>query len=114
VNHGSELPYIFGPGGGPTSPSVLTFGPILQDYWISFATSLNPNDGKGATRALIDACHRRLETNDFCTSVGPEWPKYKAERQLLELNSAGSKTVKDDFRKEQIEFIGQNWEAFAR
>jgi hypothetical protein len=57
VYHSSEMAYVFGPAGGfgagPLPPTLLTLSPIIQDYWISFATSLDPNDGKGSTRAFI-------------------------------------------------------------
>lgn len=48
VAHGAELSYVFGaPGAAPAS----TLSATMKDYWISFATSLDPNDGKGNDRA---------------------------------------------------------------
>ena len=35
----------------PASPEAFaTLSPIMMDYWISFASTLDPNDGKGAER----------------------------------------------------------------
>ncbi|KAJ2921870.1 hypothetical protein H1R20_g15226, partial [Candolleomyces eurysporus] len=64
VAHSSEVQFVFGqvpptgPGNLPTT--MLTYGnadeaarnvsTIMMDYWISFAVSLNPNDGKGIKR----------------------------------------------------------------
>ncbi|KAG6864762.1 hypothetical protein C0991_007288, partial [Blastosporella zonata] len=46
VSHGSEVSYVYG---APTTPTVssLTLSSIMIEYWVSFATSLDPNDGKG-------------------------------------------------------------------
>ncbi|KAJ7662161.1 extracellular triacylglycerol lipase precursor [Mycena polygramma] len=56
VAHLSELPYVYGDitiAANGTGPGTLS--EIMQDYWISFATSLNPNDGKGAKRMQFRA-----------------------------------------------------------
>ena len=41
VSHASELPYFFG------QSSSARLSRVMLDYWISFAVSLTPNDGKG-------------------------------------------------------------------
>ena len=58
VFHSSELPYIFGFFGtvlGNVStaspPNVANLSRVMRDYWISFAVSLTPNDGKGTSSA---------------------------------------------------------------
>ena len=33
-----------------TSPSVAQLSQTMIDYWVSFATSLDPNDGRGSER----------------------------------------------------------------
>lgn len=48
VPHTSEIPYVFGISNGNN-----TFSAIMQDYWISFATSLDPNDGRGHKRNVF-------------------------------------------------------------
>ncbi len=47
VFHSSELPYLFGDlaKNGPSNTALLSR--VMLDYWISFAVSLTPNDGKG-------------------------------------------------------------------
>ena len=47
-----------------TSPSALHLSSIMIDYWVSFATSLDPNDGHGnARKCLID--HRYPDSFEF-------------------------------------------------
>ena len=52
VYHSAELPYLFGNVStiGPTK--VANLSRIILDYWISFAVSLTPNDGKGTISVL--------------------------------------------------------------
>jgi carboxylesterase type B len=55
--HTAELPYLFGNLSTSGPPKVANFTRAMMDYWISFAVTLNPNDGKGTSstsrRALI-------------------------------------------------------------
>ena len=54
VYHSSELPYIFGVFGTVSTaspPKVANLSRVMRDYWISFAVSLTPNDGKGTSSA---------------------------------------------------------------
>ncbi|KAG7089104.1 hypothetical protein E1B28_010813 [Marasmius oreades] len=86
VAHASEVPFIFG---DVTNPSDVQMSRIMIDYWVSFATSLDPNDGKGLTRL--------------------SWPQYTYEKQvLLQLNSQNTTVIPDTYRKKQIDFINQN------
>ncbi|KAF8951847.1 hypothetical protein BDZ97DRAFT_1683321 [Flammula alnicola] len=62
----------------------------MQDYWISFATSLDPNDNRGRERAL---------------------PELKI---LMELNGHNTRLVPDNFRFEQIAFLQSNSDFFHR
>ena len=52
VSHTSELAYVYGQivSGGKPGPGFSTLSPQMMDYWVSFATSLDPNDGKGGPR----------------------------------------------------------------
>jgi hypothetical protein len=52
VNHSAELPYLFGAIGYSGPPEHPRLSQVMLDYWISFAVSLTPNDGKGTNRAL--------------------------------------------------------------
>lgn len=49
--HLAELPYIFGTIDTPSYAKELSS--LMIDYWVSFATSLDPNDGKGLRRTLF-------------------------------------------------------------
>ncbi|KAJ6511528.1 extracellular triacylglycerol lipase precursor [Mycena vitilis] len=89
VAHLSELPYVYGDitiAANGTGPGTLS--EIMQDYWISFATSLNPNDGKGAKR--------------------PNWEPYGVQQRVMQLNSTNTEMIPDDFRLKQMEFINEN------
>jgi len=51
VYHGSEVPFVYGAPPNASATATSLSGAML-DYWISFATSLNPNDGHGNTRII--------------------------------------------------------------
>ncbi|PPQ91996.1 hypothetical protein CVT25_004652 [Psilocybe cyanescens] len=85
VTHGSEVPFVYG-APTDTSASALRISAVMIDYWVSFATSLDPNDGHGIPR--------------------PHWAQYTPENQvLMQLNGANTTLIPDDYRKEQIAFI---------
>ncbi|KAF4608114.1 hypothetical protein EYR40_000458 [Pleurotus pulmonarius] len=92
VSHASEIPYVYGaPGifGGTVTPEAIALSRIMVDYWVSFATSLDPNDGKGFPR--------------------PVWTQYTPSNQaIMLLNSTGTSMIPDDYRKKQIDFINSN------
>lgn len=85
VFHAAEIPYLFKnlTAGGP--PKIARLSRAMLDYWISFAVSLTPNDGKGTRR--------------------PHWGMYKETEGLLELNSNGVKVIPDEYRAAAIETI---------
>ncbi|KAF5340692.1 hypothetical protein D9611_007311 [Ephemerocybe angulata] len=88
VPHGAEVPYVYAEPPS-TDPAGQEVSAAIVDYWISFTVSLNPNDGKGVKR--------------------PEWPQYTTKNQvLLQLEGGNTTVVKDDFRKEQIDFLMKN------
>ncbi|KAJ7889615.1 esterase 1 [Mycena leptocephala] len=91
VAHLSELPYIYG---GITGPDKVALSVMMQDYWISFATSLDPNDGKGSTR--------------------PTWEEYGVDQRIIQLNSTGTTMIADDFRQDQMSFINDNAAVFSQ
>ncbi|KAJ3524755.1 hypothetical protein NMY22_g10863 [Coprinellus aureogranulatus] len=88
VPHGAEIPYVHGRADA-TNDEEQKFSTVMMDYWISFTVSLDPNDGKGVKR--------------------PVWPRYtKTNEVLLQLEGGNTTVVKDDYRKEQNEFLIQN------
>ncbi|KAF5372524.1 hypothetical protein D9758_005270 [Tetrapyrgos nigripes] len=100
VTHSSEIFYVFGtladrPEVNEVTPTAAKLSEMMMDYWISFANTLNPNDGKGSTR--------------------PNWPKYTAIRQqMMQLNGHNTTVIKDDFRKRQIALFNRDPTVFAR
>ncbi|KAK0450541.1 triacylglycerol lipase 3 [Desarmillaria tabescens] len=96
VPHEAELDFVYGslePSIEPASSILL--GETMVEYWISFATSLDPNDGLGISR--------------------PIWPQYTPENEvLLQLHGENITVIPDDYRKEQIEFLRDNPDVFNR
>ncbi|KAL0949208.1 hypothetical protein HGRIS_009286 [Hohenbuehelia grisea] len=85
VAHSAELDYVYG-NPKTSSARAIAVSKQMVDYWISFATSLNPNDGRGLER--------------------PQWPKYQSNQpEILELHSEGTKKIVDNFRAAQIDHI---------
>ncbi|KAK0205537.1 esterase 1 [Desarmillaria ectypa] len=87
VSHGSEIPFVYGTLGSPNqSASANALSVAIIDYWVSFATSLDPNDGRGSSR--------------------PTWPQYTPTQQvLMQLNGNNLTVIPDDYNKEKIDFI---------
>jgi len=95
VAHLSEIPYVYGDitvAANGTGPGTLS--EIMQDYWISFATSLDPNDGNGAQR--------------------PQWEAYGSQQGVMQLNSTNTEMIPDNFRENQIAFINENAALFCQ
>ncbi|KAJ7754206.1 Alpha/Beta hydrolase protein [Mycena maculata] len=83
----SLFPPVDGDFGASAAAKLLASQ--MVDYWISFATSLDPNDGLGLTR--------------------PNWPEYTVDgKNLLQLNSTNLTVIEDDYRSTQINFINSN------
>ncbi|KAF7376885.1 Carboxylic ester hydrolase [Mycena sanguinolenta] len=88
VFHASELVYVFGKPGN-TSPASEELSRIMTDYWVSFVTSLTPNDGLGVAR--------------------PEWAQYTPQNKtLMQLNDANLTMIPDDYRADQITFLNSD------
>ncbi|KAK0484470.1 extracellular triacylglycerol lipase precursor [Armillaria novae-zelandiae] len=112
VPHTSEIPFIYGTLNSSTEPeSSILLGEMMIEYWVSFATSLDPNDGLGMSRVLffcfwLGACEQFL---------GPFWTQYTSDNEVvLQLHGDNTTIIPDDYRKEQINFITDNAEAFGR
>lgn len=94
VPHAAEMPYLFGDSEDPTLGGK-EISRWIQEYWISFAVSQSPNDGKGAKR--------------------PHWPQYTKNNQvLLRLEGGNTVVVRDDFRRKQTDFLIANSDIFRR
>ncbi|KAG7445244.1 esterase 1 [Guyanagaster necrorhizus] len=87
VSHGSEIPFVYGTLGSLNETAAANeLSVMMIDYWVSFATSLDPNDGHGSSR--------------------PQWPQYTPSQQvLLQLNGDNLTVIPDDYNKEKIDFI---------
>ncbi|KAJ7336201.1 extracellular triacylglycerol lipase precursor [Mycena albidolilacea] len=96
VTHTADLLYVFGLNtvfGRP--PLAVILGTQMIDYWLSFATSLDPNDGLGSSR--------------------PGWYEYTYNHKaILELTSVNMSMIPDNYRAQQIDFINRNAAVFAR
>ncbi|KAF9559016.1 alpha/beta-hydrolase [Agrocybe pediades] len=74
----------------PPPPPPPPLSKVMQDYWLSFVTSLNPNDNFGFTSRT-------------------EWQQYMPDNQvLLELSGRNMSMIPDNFRQQQISFIQDN------
>lgn len=77
----------------------------MTDYWISFAVSLNPNDGKGSKREFwYDPGMVKSHLD-----LGPSWSAYTSKNQaVIQLDSRNVGMIPDDYRKEQIAFLNSD------
>jgi len=87
VSHGSEVLYVYGGvalvGG---TPSAIKLSTIMIDYWLSFATCLDPNDGHGNPR--------------------PHWAQFTPKNKaVIQLNGLNTTMIPDTYREQQISFI---------
>ncbi|KAJ7074994.1 Alpha/Beta hydrolase protein [Mycena belliarum] len=96
VFHAVDENYLFGRLAAENgSAAALHLAEVIIDYWLSFTTSLDPNDGLGAKR--------------------PHWPEYTSETQvLMQLNGENTSVISDNFRAEGISFINANPVLFRR
>lgn len=87
VPHGGDIPFVFGQVAALNeSAPVIALSTVMIDYWVSFATSLDPNDGLGSPR--------------------PTWAQYIANDQaLLQISADNLTMMPDDFNEEKIDFI---------
>ncbi|KAJ7291433.1 esterase 1 [Mycena rebaudengoi] len=88
VYHGSEIRYVYGSGlGDPGVPaSDANLSKMMIDYWLSFATFLDPNDGRGQPRPL--------------------WNAFTTENQvLMQLDGENTTMIQDTYRNEVIEYL---------
>ena len=80
MTHTLEIPYVYGQTALTShNPAVRLLSEAMADYWISFAVSLTPNDGKGVNSACSPCAHlhaivadERFLRNDVASV--PSWP----------------------------------------
>ncbi|KAF8181104.1 esterase 1 [Pholiota molesta] len=96
VAHSSEINYVFGGAiNNFKTPAAQALSTNIQDYWLSFVTTLTPNDGRGSRR--------------------PNWQQYTTDNQiLLELNGENTTLTPDDFRPDEILFFQNSADALHR
>ena len=87
--HTADVGYVFGAGyayGGDN----LVLGQAMIQYWLNFATYLDPNG----------------------PSL-PQWDKYGDDKVMLQLNQTNITAVSDTYREEAFQFLLDNHEAFG-
>ncbi|KAF9269888.1 alpha/beta-hydrolase [Marasmius fiardii PR-910] len=101
VTHAAELFYVFGTledelGRGNVSKEALQLSRTIMDYWLSFTSSGNPNDGKGLVQR-------------------PRWVPYKPlDPMMLQLDGHNTTMIPDTFRSEGIAVFNEDPVAFRR
>jgi len=55
----------------------------MIDYWVSFATSLDPNDGRGIARMLLYLSKYVISQLILELNLGPHWGQYTTYQQVM-------------------------------
>jgi acetylcholinesterase len=123
VNHSSELSYLFGAFGFSGPPEHPLLSQVMLDYWISFAVSLTPNDGKGTSRASsytstlfctysdpvfrtsLGHVQRNQGTVSSLLPIGRERYSILVIQEVLELNSNAIGMIPDNYRADSIDVM---------
>lgn len=77
VTHASEITYVYG-SPSDKSDSSLRLSKAMIDYWVSFANSLDPNDGLGSSRKLWLI----IIVPKLISFLGPIWPQYTPDNEV--------------------------------
>ncbi|KAL0569198.1 hypothetical protein V5O48_012773 [Marasmius crinis-equi] len=94
VAHSSEIFYVFGTledelGPGKVAKTALELSQTMMDYWISFAVTGDPNDGRGAARL--------------------RWTAYNSyEPMIIQLKSQDTQMIPDTFREQGISLFNED------
>ncbi|KAL1725709.1 Alpha/Beta hydrolase protein [Schizophyllum commune] len=88
VYHSLDVQYMFHNLTSAAPESSVRLSEQVIDYWLSFVTSLDPNDGSGVDR--------------------PHWPVYSENETIMQLNGANLTAIPDDYREEQITSLNAN------
>ncbi|KAF7290221.1 Carboxylic ester hydrolase [Mycena indigotica] len=102
VAHGLEVPSVYG-APFDTSDSSVALSKIMVDYWLSFATSLTPNDGCGAPNG-----NRTPYTTRPVSRVPHSLTLNAIVQAVIQLNGANLTMIPDNFRSEQTMYMAAN------
>ncbi|OBZ76232.1 Lipase 2 [Grifola frondosa] len=96
ITHSDEIPYVYGETASANSSSPAgILSTEMMDYWISFAVSLDPNDGRGSNR--------------------PKWQQYTHQKEVvLQLIGGNTTLIPDTYRSSQIAYINSIAECHFR
>ncbi|KAK0194626.1 Alpha/Beta hydrolase protein [Armillaria mellea] len=104
VYRGSEIPFVYGTLGSLNeTASAKSLSVMMMDYWLSFATSLDPNDGLGSARPLWPQYTPNQQISP--TSTSSRAVLKGLYQVLLQLNGGNLTVIPDDYNKEKIDFI---------
>ncbi|KAL0569341.1 hypothetical protein V5O48_012623 [Marasmius crinis-equi] len=100
VAHASEIFYLFGTlkdelGPGKVATTASELSRTIMDYWISFAVSRDPNDGRGAAR--------------------PRWTPFDpTDPMIIQLKGGDTRMISDTFREQGISVFNEDPTALRR
>jgi hypothetical protein len=94
VNHTAELSYLFGGFAFSGPPKHPWLSQVMLDYWISFAVSLTPNDGKGMSSTYSLLIRVDVVFVLLILSSGPHWGMYGETKVRFQALLNGMKTLK--------------------
>ncbi|KAL0569301.1 hypothetical protein V5O48_012665 [Marasmius crinis-equi] len=100
VTHSAEIFYVFGTledelGAETVARSTSELSQAMMDYWISFAVTGDPNDGRGAQR--------------------PSWKPFSSDnRVIIQLKGNDTRMIPDTFREKTISVFNEDPIAFRR
>ncbi|KAJ3551617.1 hypothetical protein NM688_g4599 [Phlebia brevispora] len=94
VQHESDIGYTYGDKvlTGAVPDIQLSFN--VLDYWVSFATTLDPNDGFGLSSRI-------------------HWDPYDSDKPAVLQLSSNMTMIPDDYHKTQIDYINANAAIFG-
>ncbi|KAI4519761.1 alpha/beta-hydrolase [Schizophyllum commune Loenen D] len=89
VPHGAIVDYMYYRIPDESPQTSWTLSSQIMDYYLSFATSLTPNDGLGVARV--------------------EWPEWSSDSKvLMQLDGENLGNIPDTYRQEQIEYLNSD------
>ncbi|KAL0569342.1 hypothetical protein V5O48_012624 [Marasmius crinis-equi] len=92
--HSAEIFYVFGTledelGPGKVAKTALDLSQTMMDYWISFAVTGDPNDGRGASR--------------------PRWTPFNPDDpMIIQLKGQDIRMIPDTFREQGISVFNED------
>ena len=92
VHHGLDVPYVYGFSDiGTNNSESRLVSQAMMDYWISFAVSGTPNDGKGlSSTCCVPFCSLCFANWGLhIISPGTIWPQYESNNQVRPTSERG-------------------------